>query len=115
MHFIDPIYGCVRTISALQQELNHIQLELSRAFDELSRWESAMAALEDRKLKMDQQNVMMINGRNGPALDGEVKSEVYDFSIVASKEISRGEKQMGTFERQFDFPEDDELRSLLEW
>ncbi|XP_020592299.1 LOB domain-containing protein 6-like, partial [Phalaenopsis equestris] len=56
MYFIDPIYGCVRKISALQQELKQIQCELSYALAELSRWESAIAVLEDRKVKMEQEN-----------------------------------------------------------
>ncbi|KAH0451937.1 hypothetical protein IEQ34_019236 [Dendrobium chrysotoxum] len=116
MYFIDPVYGCVRTISALQQQLEQIQFELSYAFAELSRWESAMAALEERKLKMEEQNVMMINnGCDGSALEGVVKSEVYDFSMVVDKETSKREKDMGAFQSQYDFAEDDELRSLLEW
>ncbi|PKU80324.1 LOB domain-containing protein 6 [Dendrobium catenatum] len=117
MYFIDPVYGCVRTISGLQQQLEQIQFELSYAFSELSRWESAMAALEERKLKMEeQQNVMMINnGCDGSALEGVVKSQVYDFSMVVDKETSTREKDVGAFQSQYDFAEDDELRSLLEW
>ncbi|XP_042439117.1 LOB domain-containing protein 6-like [Zingiber officinale] len=43
MRLFDPVYGCVRVISILQHQLHQLQIDLSRAKSELSKYQSAAA------------------------------------------------------------------------
>ncbi|XP_074559000.1 LOB domain-containing protein 6-like [Curcuma longa] len=44
MRLFDPVYGCVRVISILQHQLHQLQIDLSSAKSELSKYQSAAAA-----------------------------------------------------------------------
>ncbi|KAG0460278.1 hypothetical protein HPP92_023437 [Vanilla planifolia] len=90
MRLRDPVYGCVGIISLLQHELRQLQLDLSRARSELSKFQSAAAAAAGGAVGMEQlfvpasQQQQRMAAMRGYPLSAEMGSGgSYDAGLVA--------------------------------
>ncbi|PKA56232.1 LOB domain-containing protein 6 [Apostasia shenzhenica] len=112
MRLRDPVYGCVGIISLLQHQLRQLQIDLSRARSELSKYQSAAAGLGmehflipvgQQQQQQQQQRMVMMRGY-ASAADQQMGNGgvAYDPGLMAAMTApATAAAAMGQFNGQF--------------